>query len=399
MQPGRVKQPLPRGVWAIGLVSLLMDSSSEMIHALLPVFLVGTLGASALAVGVIEGIAEATALLMKVVSGVVSDWTGRRKVLAVAGYGLSALTKPMFALAATPAAVLTARFADRIGKGIRGAPRDALVADITPPNQRGRAYGLRQGLDTVGAVAGPLVAAGLMLLWNDNIRAVFWFACIPAAAAVAVLVLGVREPPRPADHRAQFPIRRDSLRRLPGLFWAVTGVAAVFSLARFSEAFLLLRGSDLGMAFAAVPLIMVVMNLVAAAVSYPAGAAMDAGRRFSLLIAGVLALLAAQAVLGWASAPAAVLVGAALWGLHLGLTQGLLAAVVSLTAPGSLRGTAFGLFHVVSGIMLLAGSVLAGVLWTEVGPSATFVVGAGFAAATLAALIALRPLLRLSATQ
>lgn len=384
------KRALPRGVWAIGFVSLLMDSSSEMIHALLPVFLVGTLGASAVVVGIIEGIAEATAMLLKVVSGVVSDWIGRRKALAVAGYGLSALTKPLFALAAAPAMVLVARFSDRIGKGIRGAPRDALVADITPEQQRGRAYGLRQGLDTIGAVLGPAAAAALMLIWDDDIRAVYWVAVIPAFAAVAVLVLGVREPPRPADHKAVFPIRREYLRLLPGTFWVVTAVAAVFCLARFSEAFVLLRGSDVGMSLAAVPLVMVVMNVVAAAVSYPVGAALDAGRRVSLLAGGVVALLASQVVLGLAAGTAAVLAGAALWGLHLGLTQGLLAALVSLTAPGRLRGTAFGLFNVVSGIMLLIGSVLAGALWTVVGPAATFLAGAGFAAATLLGLLLLR---------
>ena len=385
-----MKPTLPRGVWAIGFVSLLMDTSSEMIHALLPVFLVGTLGASVISVGVIEGIAEASAMLVKVVSGVVSDWVGRRKFLAVTGYGLSALTKPLFAIAASTTMVLFARFADRIGKGIRGAPRDALVADITPAAQRGRAYGLRQGLDTVGAVLGPGVAALLMLAWDDNIRAVFWVAVIPAFAAVAVLQFGVREPPRAPDHKAVFPIRREYLRLLPGAFWAVTAIGAVFSLARFSEAFLVLRASDVGMSLATVPLVIVVMNLVAAAVSYPVGALVDAGQRFWLMLLGVLALVGSQLVLGFADGGPAVLVGALLWGAHLGLTQGLLAALISLTAPGHLRGTAFGLFNVVSGLMLLVGSVLAGVLWQEVGPAATFFVGAIFAAVTLVGVVLLR---------
>jgi MFS family permease len=367
-----------------------MDVSSEMIHALLPVFLVTTLGASAVAVGLIEGVAEATALLVKVVSGAVSDWVGRRKFLAVLGYGLSAVTKPLFAMATTVGMVLTARFADRVGKGIRGAPRDALIADITSPDQRGRAFGLRQGLDTVGALLGPLIAVGLMVAWQDDIRAVFWVATIPAVAAVAVLVLGVREPPRAPGHRAVFPIRREYLRQLPGSFWAVTAVGAVFALARFSEAFLVLRGSDVGMALAAVPLVFVIMNLLAAAMAYPVGVMVDRGMRLALVVGGVGALLMAQLALAAATGVPGVLAGAALWGAHLGMTQGLFAALVSLTAPGRLRGTAFGIFNVVSGLMLLVGSVLAGVLWEFIGPAATFAAGAGFAALTLVGLLATR---------
>ena len=389
-----MKRSLPRSVWAIGFVSLLMDVSSEMIHALLPVFLVTTLGASAVAVGVIEGIAEATAMLVKVVSGVISDWVGRRKFLAVIGYGLSAATKPLFALATTVGMVLVARFADRVGKGIRGAPRDALLADITSSDQRGRAFGLRQGLDTVGALLGPLVAVGLMVAWQDDIRAVFWVATVPAVAAVAVLVVGVREPPRSPDHRSVFPIRREYLRLLPGAFWAVTAVGAVFALARFSEAFLVLRGSDVGMALASVPLVFVVMNLVAAVVPYPIGVLIDRGHRLVLMASGVVALLLAQLVLAAATNAAGVLVGAALWGAHLGLTQGLLATLVSLTAPVTMRGTAFGIFNVVSGLMLLIGSILAGVLWEAIGPDATFLAGAGFSALTLVGLLTTRRLWR-----
>ena len=385
-----MNRKLPGAVWAIGFVSLLMDTSSEMIHSLLPVFLVGTLGASAVAVGLIEGIAEATALLLKVVSGVVSDWVGRRKFLAVMGYGLSAATKPLFAIATSAGVVLLARFADRVGKGIRGAPRDALVADITPAELRGRAYGLRQGLDTVGALVGPLVAIGLMLAWQDNIRAVFWVAVIPAVAAVAMLVLGVREPPRSPDRPSVFPIRREYLRLLPGSFWAVTAIGAVFALSRFSEAFVVLRGSDVGMTLASIPLVLVVMNLLAAGFSYPVGALVDRGHRFGAMTAGLLALACSQAVLMVAGDTTAVLVGAALWGAHLGFTQGLLAALVSLAAPGQLRGTAFGLFNVVSGVMLLIGSVLAGVLWEYVGPAATFAVGTAFALLTLVGLLATR---------
>lgn len=382
-----MKGGLPRAVWALGFVSLLMDTSSELVHSLLPLFLVGTLGASAVAVGVIEGIAEATAMLVKVVSGVVSDWVGRRKSLAVLGYGLSAATKPVFALAGTVEMVLVARFADRVGKGIRGAPRDALVADITSADQRGRAYGLRQGLDTMGAVVGPLAAVGLMAAWDEDIRRVLWVAVIPAVAAVVVLMLGVREPPRsPGPRVATFPIRRDQLRQLPGAFWAVAAIGAAFSLARFSEAFLVLRASEIGMSLAAVPLVIVVMNLVAAVTPYPVGAFLDKGHRFGMLALGVLALLLSQLVLAVAGSGAGALAGAALWGAHLGLTGGLLAALVSLTAPGPLRGTAFGIFYLVSGACLLAGSVTAGVLWEVVGPEATFLAGAAFSAVTLAGL-------------
>ena len=379
---------LPRGVVALGLVSLFMDLSSEMIHSLLPVFLVTVLGASALSVGFIEGIAEATASVAKVFSGVVSDWTGRRKPLVLLGYGLAAATKPLFPLATGIGAVLTARFVDRIGKGIRGAPRDALIADITPAAVRGAAYGLRQAMDTAGAFAGPLVAMALMAATHDDFRLVFWVAVIPAVVCVLLIVFGIEEPERarPAA-RARLPLTGASLRRLSKRFWQVVAFAVVLTLARFSEAFLLLRAENVGLAVTWVPLILIVMNLVYAASAYPFGKLSDNGSRRQLLAWGIALLIAADLVLALAGNVWVVGVGAAIWGLHMGATQGLLSALVADTAPADLRGTAFGVFNLASGGALLAASVIAGGLWAAAGPAMTFYAGAGFAAVALAGLL------------
>jgi MFS family permease len=372
---------IPPGIWTLGLVSMLMDVSSELIHSLLPLFLVTTLGASALTVGMIEGVAEATALITKVFSGYLSDYFRKRKLLAVVGYGLAALSKPIFPLASSLTWIVFARFMDRVGKGIRGAPRDALVADITPPELRGAAYGLRQALDTVGAVLGPLLAIAAMLWFADNFRSVFWLAVIPAFAAVVLLVVGVREPKTAAMGGS-----RDSARmtfadvgRLPSRYWWVVGIGATMALARFSEAFLVLRAQDVGMALAWVPLVMVLMSIVYAAVSYPAGVAADRKRQGVLLSAGFFALIVADVILANASSVAAVLTGTAVWGVHMGLTQGVLAALVADTAPPDLRGTAFGFFNLVSGLALLIASALAGWLWDAFGPAQTFYAGAAFA--------------------
>jgi MFS family permease len=377
---------MPRGVWVLGFVSLLMDTSSEMIHSLLPMFLVGTLGASVLAVGLIEGVAEATALISKVFSGALSDYLGRRKSLAVLGYALGALTKPVFAMADGVGVVIGARFVDRIGKGIRGAPRDALVADITPPALRGAAFGLRQSLDTVGAFVGPLLATGLMLLWANDFRAVFWVAVVPGLLAVALLFFGLREPQAPARQRPTNPIRRDALRRLGRAYRWVVALGAVFTLARFSEAFLVLRAQQSGIPIAWVPLVMVAMNLVYAATAYPFGKLSDRIGHQGLLAWGLVVLMAADGVLATATHWLPVLIGVALWGVHMGMTQGLLATMVADTAPEDLRGTAFGLFNLVSGLAMLVSSVLAGLLWDTLGAPATFVAGAVFCALTLAAL-------------
>jgi len=382
---------IPRGIWMLGLVSLFMDASSELVHSLLPIFLTGTLGASVTEVGLIEGLAEATALVTKVFSGVLSDWFGRRKLLAVLGYGLAALTKPVFALATTFELVVMARFADRVGKGIRGAPRDALVADIAPPEIRGAAFGLRQALDTVGAVIGPLLAIAAMLLLADNIRMVFWIAVLPAILAVALLAFGVEDPSRSTASaptpRRRSPIHREELALLDRAFWTVVGLGAVLTLARFSEAFLVLRAADTGLPDALVPLVMVVMSLVYALSAYPAGALSDRMDRKYLLVLGFVVLIIADIVLALSGSVAVTLLGVALWGLHMGLTQGLLTALVADTAPENLRGTAFGLFNLVSGGALLVASVLAGALWDLVGPAATFACGAGLTAISLLGLL------------
>lgn len=378
---------LPRAIWVLGFVSMLMDISSEMVHSLLPLFLVSTLGVSVIVVGVIEGIAESTALIVKVFSGVLSDHFRRRKGLAVFGYALGALTKPAFALAQGAGMVVAARFVDRIGKGMRGAPRDALVADLVPPAQRGAAYGLRQALDTVGAFAGPLLATALMLLWASDLRAVFWVAVIPGALAVLLLVVGVREPePTPRAARGS-PIRREALRRLSMAYWGVVALGAVFTLARFSEAFLVLRAEQLGIAVSLVPLVMVAMNVVYASSAYPFGKLSDAMSHGVLLAWGLAVLVAADAVLALATGWPTLLLGVALWGLHMGMTQGLLAAMVAGTAPDDLRGTAFGLFNLVSGVAMLLASVIAGVLWERLGSQATFIAGGAFAVLTLLGLV------------
>lgn len=386
------RAPIPRGVWMLGLVSLFMDVSSEMIHALLPVFLLTTVGASAAVIGLIEGVAEATASIVKVFSGVLSDWFGRRKLLAVIGYGLGALSKPLFPLAGSAGLVLAARFVDRVGKGIRGAPRDALVADLTPPAIRGAAFGLRQSLDTVGAFAGPLLAIGLMLASGGDIQLVFWLAVIPAVVSVAVLVGGVHEPDaaRPAK-AARSPIRRDELRRLGGAYWRVVAVAAVLTLARFSEAFLVLRAQEAGMAMALVPLVLVVMNLAYGLSAYPAGVLADRRDPKRLLVLGFAVLVAADLVLALDGGLWAVLSGTALWGLHMGLTQGVLAALVAETVPADRRGTGFGLFNLVGGLALLLASALAGGLWTWIGSGATFLAGAGLTVIGLAGAVVLLP--------
>ncbi len=387
---------LPAAIWVLGGVSLLMDVSSEMIHSLLPVFMVSALGASALAVGLIEGAAESTALIVKVFSGALSDYFGKRKWLAVAGYALGAATKPVFALAPTVGWVFAARVADRIGKGVRGAPRDALVADLAPPAIRGAAFGLRQALDTVGAVLGPALAVALMLAWANDFRAVFWVAVIPGAAAVALLVFGVREPERRATgERRTNPITLANLRRLGRAYWWVVVLGALFTLARFSEAFLVLRAQQGGMPVAWVPLVMVAMNVVYALSAYPFGHLADRISHTRLLALGLAVLVAADLVLAAGNHWAIVLAGVLLWGLHMGMTQGLLATMVADTAPQDLRGTAFGFFYLVSGVAMLAASVLAGALWDALGAAFTFYAGAGFCVLTLATL-ALAPKAKLA---
>ena len=382
--------PLPRSVVALGLVSLCMDASSELVHSILPVFMVTVLGASGLTVGILEGIAEATAAITKVFSGALSDRLRRRKGFIVAGYGLAALTKPLFPLAESIGWVLTARFLDRVGKGIRGAPRDALIADLVLPEQRNEAFGLRQSLDSVGAFLGPLLAIGLLLLWQNDLRAVLWVAVVPAVAAFALLVFGVRDrrPTGPQRHGPALTLA--SLGTLGRSYWIVVALGSVVTLARFSEAFLVLRGQQLGLQLAWIPSIILIMSLVYAGSAYPTGLAARRWSRRSLLAWGLVVLILADVVLATANTVGPVLLGAGLWGLHMGLTQGLLSALVADAVPAERAGTAFGFFNLVTGICLFLASSLAGLLWDRVGAPAMFLTGAAISMAALAGLVLYR---------
>ncbi|VVD82999.1 MFS transporter [Pandoraea terrigena] len=386
----KVLQQIPRSVWILGFVSLFMDISSEIVHSLLPMFLMASLGASATTIGVIEGIAEATAPIVKVFSGTLSDYLGNRKWLAVVGYGLGAISKPLFAIAPTIGVVVTARVLDRIGKGVRGAPRDALVADITPAHLRGAAFGLRQALDTVGAFLGPLLAVVIMLAGSDNFRLAFWLAMIPGVIAVALLTFGISEPAHAPHTQRVNPVRWENAKRLGRQYWWVVGIGGVFALARFSEAFLVLRAMGSGVPVAWVPLVMVAMNAVYALSAYPFGELADRMSHTRLLIAGLVMLFASDIVLAHGTHWTVLLIGVALWGLHMGMTQGLLATMVAHTAPAQLRGTAFGIFNLVSGVVTLGSSVIAGMLWDRVGAMATFYAGAGFCVLTVLLLLSRR---------
>ena len=388
---------IPAGIWALGIVSMLMDISSEMIHALLPIYMVTALGASASMVGLIEGIAEATASITKIFSGALSDWLGRRKLLAALGYGLAALTKPIFPLASSIGWLVAARFIDRVGKGIRGAPRDALVADIAPPHLRGASFGLRQSLDTIGAFLGPLLAIGLMWLAANHFQTVFWVAVAPAFLAVGVLLIAVKEPRRAREQRkARMPLRRSELSRLEAGYWWVLAIAAVFTLGRFSEAFLVLRAQSTGLPLSLVPIVMVIMSAAYSLSAYPVGILSDRMDRVAILFLGLALLALADLSLAFATGVLGLALGVVLWGLHMGFTQGLFATLVADSAPPELRGTAFGLFNLVTGLAVLLASLLAGALWDASGPRSTFLVGAGLAALTMMGLFLVRRRLKTS---
>jgi MFS family permease len=379
---------IPRGVWVLGFVSMLMDISSEMIHALLPVYLVTVLGTSMVTVGFIEGIAEATASITKIFSGALSDWLGKRKLLAAMGYGLAAFTKPVFPLAPTVSWLVAARLVDRIGKGIRGAPRDALISDIAPPHMRGASFGLRQSLDTVGAFVGPLLAIGLMWWTAENFKAVFWIAVVPAFLSLALILFAVEEPERPPGiHRIENPLSLEAIKRLGQVYWRVVIVGVVFTLARFSEAFLILRAQNVGLGLTWVPIVLVGMNVVYALSAYPAGVLSDRFNRKALLAAGLVMLAGADLALALMPNLGGVAIGVALWGLHMGFTQGLFAALVADASPPELRGTAFGYFNLLTGLAMLAASVIAGALWDAYGPAGTFFAGLAFAVVALLGLL------------
>lgn len=374
---------IPGGVWIIGFVSLLMDVSSEMIHSLLPLFMATALGTPVVIIGLIEGLAEATALCVKVFSGVISDYIGKRKGLAVLGYGLGALSKPLFALASTSGMIFSARMIDRVGKGIRGAPRDALVADVTPPEIRGAAYGLRQTLDTMGGFLGPLLAVGLMLLWSNDFRAVYWVAVVPAFLAVFLLFFGLHEPRTPVVIARTNPVKKDNLKRLGVDCWWVIGLGGVFTLARFSEAFLVLRAQEIDIPLALIPLVMVAMNVVFSFTAYPFGRLSDSISHRRLLQMGLMVLIVADLVLALSDSWIGIIIGVALWGVHMGMTQGLLNTMIARTAPADLRGTAFGFFSLLSGMGLLIASLGAGMLWDIWGSASTFFAGAVICVITL----------------
>ena len=386
---------IPSSVWALGFVSLLMDTSSEMVNALLPLYLVTVLGTSTFMVGMIEGIAEATASIVKIFSGALSDRLGKRKPIVAAGYGLAAATKPVFPLAGSVGWIVAARFVDRVGKGIRDAPRDALIADISPAEIRGAAFGLRQSLDTAGAFLGPLFAIILMALTASNFIIVFWIAVIPAMLSFALIVLAVDEPDPAPTKIARPPLSRAELARLGGSFWLVVGVATIFTLARFSEAFLLLRAQSVGFPPALAPSVMLIMNVVYAFSAWPVGWLSDRIGRGGLLMGGFSVLVVADLMLAFAPNMTVVAAAAAAWGLHMGLTQGLLASLVADTAPDDLRGTAFGVLSFVTGIGVLAASLIAGTLWDIFGPTSTFLAGAAF---TMFALL-VTPLARMAANR
>lgn len=381
---------IPKTVWALGFVSLFMDISSEIIHSLLPLFMTVTLGLSVAMVGLIDGIAEATANIVKVFSGYISDRVGRRKPLIFFGYGLGALSKPLFPIADGLLPILVARFSDRIGKGLRGAPRDALIADVTPPEIRGRAFGLRQSLDTVGAFVGPVLAIILMLVFANDMRMVFWVATIPALVAVICVIFWVEDGVG-ERHNSENPIKTSDLRSLGSSYWVIICIGTMFTLARFSEAFLVLKASEEGLKLWLAPLVLIVMNLVYSLGAYPAGIISDRLDPKKMFLWGVGALVLADLILASFAGLIATFIGISLWGLHMALTQGLLSKLVADHAPERLRGTAFGIFNLAIGISALFASVVAGLSWEWAGSDVSFLTGALFATLAGVALLFWKP--------
>ena len=379
------RPPFPRNVWVLGFVSLFMDLSSEIYHALLPAFVTIVLGLPVTALGAIDGIAEATANFGKLFSGRLSDRSLRRKPWIMGGYGLAALSKPLFPLASSAATLMLARFADRIGKGIRGSPRDAMVADETPPEIRGRAFGLRQALDTVGALLAPLAAIGLMALFASDIRMVYWIAVIPAAISFFLAWLALREPEQHLTAVKKSPFF-SGFRELDRETKRLLQVGFLFTLARFSEAFLILKGMDVGLTEATSPLTLAIFNLAYVALAYPAGALSDRMSPRSILIAGMGVLIAGNLVLARTGSFAGLVIGTTLWGAHMALTQGIFSRMIADSAREELRATSFGAFWFVTGIASLLASLGAGWLWDREGASATFITSAGIAAVALAML-------------
>ena len=368
---------IPRNVWALGIVSLLMDLSSEMILSILPIFLVTGLGISVLSLGLIEGLAEGVASVIKAFSGALSDYLKKRKILIVIGYGISTLTKPFFALASTATWIFTARFVDRLGKGIRGAPRDSLIADSTSTKIRGTAYSLRQSLDTLGALLGPIIAIIILYLTTNNFRFVLWFAVIPAVLCIVVLIFGVKETTLKkniSSKKSYFLFKNFS--KITPVIWLFFLIVFILNLGHFSEAFLLLRSQEIGLKVSFIPIVFVVMNVAYAIVAVPFGHLADRGGFFILIVCGFLILVLADIILALTNSVGWMFVGIIFWGIHLGMTQGLLLAMISKLSPLELRGTSFGLFHAITGIALLIASLIAGYLWQYYNSGLIFFVSA-----------------------
>lgn len=386
---------LDRNVWAAGLVSLLTDISSEMIVPVLPLFLTGVLGASAQVVGLIEGVAEFTASLVKSVSGWLSDRAGRRKPLMVLGYGVSNVVKPFLGLTGSWGQVLAIRFADRFSKGVRGAPRDALIADSTPTHLRGRAFGLHRGLDTVGAAIGPLTAALVLNLYAGNLRAVFWWTAVPGVLAVLLLVGFVRDTGRRAAGAAPTapsPVMRGwslSLQPLvPRLRWFVV-VSTVFAIGNSADAFLVLRAQGLGLSVALVPIAYFLFNASYAVLSYPAGALSDKIGRRPVLLGGFIAFALIYAGFGAARHSWQVWILFLFYGIYYAGTEGIQKAYMTDHVGAEQRGTAVGILNAWTGLAALPASLIAGVMWDRFGQPATFYVSA--AIAVLATLLLAMP--------
>ncbi len=374
---------LTRNVWALGITSLLTDVSSEMIVPVLPLFITGVLHASVASLGVIEGVAESTASLLRLSSGWLSDRIGRRKPFLVLGYGISGVAKTAFALARTWPAVLALRFADRVGKGLRNPPRDALLADSVAPAWRGRAFGMHRALDTLGAGVGPLVAYALLARWPDGFRRIFLVSGVPAVMSLIVLGLFVRAPRRAAGG----PLRGLHLefRALPGAVKRFLLADGIFQLGNSSMAFVMLRARDGGTPAAAVPLVYLLYNLVYAALSVPVGALSDRLGRRPFLVAAYLLYALAYGLLAWSGAPALVIAAMAVYGVHSALVEVSQRSLLADLVVAERRGTAYGIYHTVVGLALLPASVGAGMLWDRFGARVTF--GADAALALLAGLL------------
>jgi MFS family permease len=381
---GSERGGLGRNVYALALVSFFTDVSSEMIYPLLPVFLTSVLGASAGFIGAIEGAAESVAALLKLASGWWSDRVKRRKGFVVFGYALASVVRPLVAIAQSATQVLAIRVTDRVGKGVRNSPRDALIADSVPPTMRGRAFGVRSAADNAGALLGPLIAFALLTWFGLSLRSVFWWSAVPAGLAIVVAIVGVRDV---AKREGQSSKKSELRSGMGGRFWAFLAIVFVFTLGNSTDAFLLLRARDLGVPIAMAPILWAVLNAVKSVSNIPGGALSDRIGRRPLLIAGwaVYALvyyLFARATHAWQAW--ALFAG---YGIFFGLTEGAELALVADVAPHDRRGAAFGWYYLAIGIGALPASLIFGAVWDRFGAGRAFDLGAGLALAASMALL------------